>query len=105
MHSVTEKHVQLDLERLKAIRAVVETPLVLHGSSRRNRHIRDGIRLGLCKVNVATQLNKGFTGMVRVKLAKSPANVDPRRYLGQAREAMMDGVRERLRFFGAAGKA
>ncbi len=106
VHSVTEKQVLLDLERLKAIRAVVDIPLVLHGSSGvTDSHIGEGIRLGLCKVNVATQLNKGFTGMVRDKLAESPANVDPRRYLGPAREAMIAGVRERLRFFGAAGKA
>ncbi|MBI5668922.1 MAG: class II fructose-bisphosphate aldolase [Chloroflexi bacterium] len=106
VHSVRDKHVQLDLERLKAIRAVVDTPLVLHGSSGvTDDCIRDGIRFGLCKINVATQLNKAFTGAVRDSLTHDAANVDPRPYLDAARQAMTAGVRERLRFFGAAGKA
>lgn len=106
VHSVQDKHVRLDLERLKAIRALVDTPLVLHGSSGvTDEDIRDGIRLGLCKINVATQLNKAFTGAVRDSLTHDAANVDPRPYLDAARQAMTAGVRERLRFFGAAGKA
>lgn len=106
VHSVKDKHVELDLERLKAIRAVVDIPLVLHGSSGvTDACISDGIKHGLCKINVATQLNKAFTGAVRETLAHDTEGVDPRPYLDSARRAMMAGVRERLRFFGAAGKA
>src|SRR5664279_2821375 len=62
VHGVTEKHVSIDRERLKAIRALVSVPLVLHGSSGVNDdEIAEGIQLGLCKVNVATQINKVFT--------------------------------------------
>jgi fructose-bisphosphate aldolase class II len=103
VHAETEKHVSIDLERLKAIRRLVDVPLVLHGSSGVNdAEIAEGITLGLSKINVATQLNVVFTGAVRGAVGKS---VDPRKYLGPARDAMTEAVRERMRFFRAAGKA
>lgn len=106
MHSVVEKHVSIDLERLKAIRAAVSLPLVLHGSSGvLDGQIAEGVRLGLCKVNVATQLNKVFTLAARARLEDDATIVDPRKYLGPARAAMIEGVRERIRFFGSSGKA
>jgi fructose-bisphosphate aldolase class II len=106
IHAGRRKETELDLERLAAIRAAVDIPLVLHGSSGvTDTCVADGIRLGLCKVNVATQLNQAFTGAVRDVLAASSAEIDPRRYLGPARDAMTAAVAERLRFFEAAGKA
>jgi fructose-bisphosphate aldolase class II len=106
VHAVKQKNVSLDLERLKTIRAAVGIPLVLHGSSGvTDEYLAEGIRLGLCKINVATQLNQAFTRAVRAKLADDAQEVDPRRYLNLARDAMMEQVRERIRFFGASGKA
>jgi fructose-bisphosphate aldolase class II len=106
VHGETDKHLSIDLERLKAIRAVVAVPLVLHGSSGvLNAEIAEGIRLGLCKVNVATQLNEVFTRSARAALAGDANMVDPRKYLGPARDAMVEAVRERIRFFGSAGRA
>ena len=105
VHAVRTKSVSLDLDRLREIRAAVDVPLVLHGSSGvTDEHIRQGIALGLCKVNVATQLVQAFTGAVRDVLAE-PNEIDPRRYLGPARAAMTERVRERIRMVGAAGKA
>ena len=105
VHAIKQKEVKLDLDRLKAIRSVVDIPLVLHGSSGvTDEHIAQGIALGLCKVNVATQLSQAFTSAVRARLVDA-AEVDPRKYLGPARDAMIDRVRERIRFFGAGGKA
>lgn len=106
VHGLKNKSVSLDLTRLQAIRERVNTPLVLHGSSGVNdTDIAQGIKLGLAKVNIATQLNKAFTGAVREVLAADGELVDPRKYLGPGREAQMEVVRERLRFVGAAGKA
>ncbi len=106
VHAVKSKIVELDLERLKQIRTVVDIPLVLHGSSGvRDECIAQGIAIGLCKVNVATQLNQAFTGAVRAKLAGDANEADPRKYLTPARQEMQTRVRERIRFFGASGKA
>lgn len=106
VHGLKDKSVSLDLELLQAIRDRVDTPLVLHGSSGvNNEDIAQGIKLGLAKVNIATQLSKAFTGAVREVLAADEDLVDPRKYLGPGRDAQIEVVRERLRFVGAAGKA
>lgn len=106
VHGLKDKSVSLDLELLKAIRDRIDTPLVLHGSSGvNNDDIAQGIKLGLAKINIATQLSKAFTGAVREVLAADEELVDPRKYLGPGRDAQIKVVRERLRFVGAAGKA
>lgn len=106
VHGLKDKSVSLDLDRLRAIRERVAVPLVLHGSSGvHNADIAAGIKLGLAKVNIATQLSKAFTGAVRDVLAADGELVDPRKYLGPGRAAQVEVVRERLRFVGAADKA
>ena len=106
VHGMKDKSVRLDLERLQTIRARVAIPLVLHGSSGvTDDDITRGIALGLCKVNVATQLNKAFTRAAHAILDADRNLVDPRKYLGPARAAQIDAARERIRFIGAAGKA
>lgn len=105
VHAGKSKTVALDLERLREIRAAVETPLVLHGSSGvLDEHIAQSIQLGIVKVNVATQLNQSFTQALRATLDADANETDPRKYLSPARAAMVERVRERIRFFGASGK-
>ena len=106
VHGLKDKSLSLDLDRLQTIRQRVDTPLVLHGSSGvNNDDIAQGIKLGLAKVNIATQLNKAFTSGVRQVLTADSELVDPRKYLQAGRDAQMAEVRERLRFVGASGKA
>jgi fructose-bisphosphate aldolase class II len=106
VHGLKTKQISLDLERLAAIHSQVSVPLVLHGSSGvADNDIKQGITIGLCKVNVATQLAQAYTGAVREVLDRDGELVDPRTYLAAARTAQMDLVRERIRFLGASGKA
>jgi fructose-bisphosphate aldolase, class II len=106
VHGLKTKTVSLDLDRLAAIRSRVTTPLVLHGSSGvSDKDIKQGVAMGLCKVNVATQLSQAFTGAIRDVLDKDGEMVDPRKYLVAGRNAQMEIVRERIQFLGASGKA
>jgi fructose-bisphosphate aldolase, class II len=106
VHGLKTKQISLDLERLAAIHNRIATPLVLHGSSGvSDKDIKQGVALGLAKVNVATQLSQAFTGAIREVLNQDGEVVDPRKYLAPARNAQMEIVRERIRFLGAAGKA
>ena len=106
VHGLKAKTISLDLDRLKAIRDRVSTPLVLHGSSGvSDQDIKKGVAMGLCKVNVATQLSQAFTGAIRDVLNKDDGLVDPRKYLAPGRNAQMEIVRERIQFLGASGKA
>lgn len=106
IHSGKSKTILLDLDLLAAIRALVAMPLVLHGSSGvTDASLQAGIALGLAKVNVATQLSQGFSAAARQVLERTPSEVDLRSYLGAGRSAMETVVRERMRTFGASGKA
>ena len=106
VHGLKTKQISLDIARLEAIRNRVSIPLVLHGSSGvSDKDIKQGISMGLCKVNVATQLAQAFTGAIRGVLNKDSELVDPRKYLVAGRTAQMDIVCERIRFFGSSGKA
>jgi fructose-bisphosphate aldolase class II len=88
-HAMTERRAALDLELIKELRAAVEVPLVLHGSSGVPDHeIVRAVRAGITKINIATHLNKIFTGAVRSVLGEHPMLVDSRKYLGPARDAM-----------------
>ena len=105
VHGLKTKTVSLDLNRLKAIRGCVTIPLVLHGSSGvSDSDIKRGIGMGLCKVNVATQLSQAFTSAIRGVLNTDNELVDPRKYLVPGRNAQMEIVRERIRFLGASDK-
>jgi fructose-bisphosphate aldolase class II len=55
--------------------------------------LRRAVAAGIVKVNVGTALNIAMTGAVRAVLAEDPALVDPRKYLGPARDAVADTVR------------
>jgi fructose-bisphosphate aldolase class II len=106
VHAGRRKTQELDFERLEAIARVVEVPLVLHGSSGvTDASLLRGIQVGLAKLNVATQLNLAFTAAVRSRLRENPDEIDPRQYLGAAREAVTERVRERIRLFGSAERA
>lgn len=105
VHGLKTKQISLDLNRLSEIQKCVSIPLVLHGSSGvSDDDIQRGIGLGLCKINVATQLSQAFTEAIREVLRQDGEVVDPRKYLAPARNAQIEIVRERMRFFGASGK-
>lgn len=106
VHGLKTKQISIDLECLAAIRSRVSIPLVLHGSSGvSDNDIKQGVAMGLCKVNVATQLNQAFTDAIRDVLRRDSEVVDPRKYLAPGRSAQIEIVRERIRFLGASGKA
>jgi len=91
---------RLDVDLIGAIGARVPVPLVLHGSSGvPDDGLRAAIAAGISKVNVATHLNGVLTRTVRGTLADDPALVDPRRWMGPARDAVADEAYRLLRLF------
>ncbi|MDQ2846351.1 MAG: class II fructose-bisphosphate aldolase family protein [Actinomycetota bacterium] len=88
-HAMTERTAAIDLDRIAEIATAVSIPLVLHGSSGvADDAIAAGVLAGLTKINVSTHLNKVFTAALRDHLAAHPTVVDPRKYLGAARDAL-----------------
>ena len=67
--------------------------------------IQNGIKNGVRKVNVDTDLRLAITGRIRQFFAENPEKFDPREYLGPARDAMKAVCKERMLQFGQAGWA
>jgi len=97
---------QLDFDRLQTIRDRVDVPLVLHGASGIPDHdIRTAISLGICKINIDTEVRDAFARAVRQTLAEKPKEIDPRKILGPAIQAMQTVVARKIELFGSAGHA
>jgi fructose-bisphosphate aldolase class II len=100
-HAMLTPDARLDFDLIERLAARVPVPLVLHGSSGVSEaDLRRAVAAGITKVNVATRLNHAFTVAVRASLAEDPSLVDPRRYLGPAREAVAAEVCRLLRVLG-----
>jgi fructose-bisphosphate aldolase class II len=103
-HAMLTRDAVLDVGLIAEIHRAVPVPLVLHGSSGvPDAGLTAAVAAGMTKINVATQLNKAFTGAVRASLAADQALVDPRRYGAAAREAVATEVTRLLGVLRAAG--
>lgn len=102
-HGLYTKKPKIDFQRLGEIREVVSVPLVLHGASDvPDEYVRRTIALGVCKVNVATELKIAFSNAVKAWFADNPDGNDPRFYMRVGMEAMKAVVRNKIRVCGSA---
>lgn len=104
VHAMEAAEAELDIDRLKAIRAKVNIPLVLHGSSgvKESSEV-EAIQYGICKINVATMLNQAFIKGILDGYAANPKNIDPRKWLVLSRDGVKEVVRSKMRLFGSSG--
>jgi fructose-bisphosphate aldolase class II len=79
--------------------------LVIHGSSGVTEDgLAAAVRPGLTECNIAAQRNRVVIGARRQRLADDPLLVDPRRYVGAGRDAIVDEVARLIEVL-AAGRA
>ena len=96
-HGMYKVEPKLDIKRLKQIKQFVDVPLVLHGASGVPFDIvRECIKNGICKVNIATELKLPFSGALRQYLIENKEADDPREYMEPAKEAMKKIVEEKI---------
>lgn len=118
----------LAIDRIKAIhKRIPNTHLVMHGSSsvpqdwlaiiRDNggemketygvpvEEIQEGIRNGVRKVNIDTDIRLAMSGAIRRALNKDRTEFDPRKYLKDAMLAAKQICKARMEAFGTAGQA
>jgi len=97
-HAMRTRDAELDLDLIARLRDAVPVPLVLHGSSGvPEPDLVRAVAHGMRKVNIATHLNRRFTGALRTALDADPALTDSRKYVGPAREAVAAEVARLLR--------
>ena len=115
----------LAIERIKEInRRIPNTHLVMHGSSsvpqdllrviRENggdmketygvpvEEIQEGIRHGVRKVNIDTDIRLAMTAAIRRFMKENPSKFDPREYLKPAMQAAREICKQRDQQFGCA---
>jgi fructose-bisphosphate aldolase, class II len=118
----------LAIDRIKEIHArIPNTHLVMHGSSSVPQEwlkiinefggamgetygvpveeIVEGIKHGVRKVNIDTDLRMASTGSIRKFLAEDAKNFDPRKFLAASTKAMKEICKARYEAFGSAGQA
>ncbi len=126
-YKFTKGEPQLDFERLERIcEKLPNYPLVLHGASSVipefvelcNQYggeipnakgvpesmISRAAKMGVCKVNIDTDIRLAMTGTIRKAMMDNPSNFDPRKYLGPAREAVKEMVMHKLDILGNVGR-
>ena len=67
--------------------------------------IQEGIKHGVRKINIDTDIRLAMTGAVRRCLAEDKSNFDPRKFLKVATAAAKDICTARFEAFGCAGQA
>jgi fructose-bisphosphate aldolase class II len=118
----------LRIDRIKEIHAKLpNTHLVMHGSSSVPQdwleiinnyggdmgqtygvpveEIQEGIKNGVAKVNIDTDLRMASTGAIRKHMSDAPSNFDPRKFLKESTVAMKEICKARYESFGCAGNA
>ena len=118
----------LAIERIKAINArIPNTHLVMHGSSSVPQELLEiireyggdmketygvpveeivqGIKYGVRKINIDTDIRLAMTGAIRKFFVENPSKFDPREFLKPAREAAKLVCKARFEAFGCAGNA
>jgi len=120
---------KLDFDRLHRIEKMIPGfVIVLHGSSsvpqelvaKCNKYggalpgaqgvpeamLREAAKSAVCKINIDTDLRLALTSTIREVFVNSPAEFDPRKYLGPGRSAVKELVRNKLlNVLGSAGQA
>ena len=78
----------------------------MHGSSSVPLEaIRQGIRHGVRKINIDTDIRLAMTGAMRKSMADKPEELDPRAFLKAATAAARELCKTRFEAFGCAGQA
>lgn len=118
----------LAIQRIKEIHTrIPNTHLVMHGSSSVPQdwlkiinenggdlgetygvpveEIQEGIKYGVRKVNIDTDLRLASTGAIRRYLAENPKDFDPRKFLKVSTDAMQTICEQRMDSFGTSGQA
>lgn len=105
-HGVYKGIPKLDLNRLSDIRAVVDVPLVLHGTSGvPDETVAEAVKRGICKVNYATDLRIAYTQAVRACLTEDNELFDPKKYGTLGRNYVKECVKARIKNLGSENKA
>ncbi|MBO8165339.1 MAG: class II fructose-1,6-bisphosphate aldolase [Brevibacillus sp.] len=104
-HGMYKGEPKIRFDIIEKVASSIGAPIVLHGGSGvPDESIRKAISLGVGKINVNTENQVACTETIRKILAEKPNEIDPRKYLGPAREAIKEVVKGKMRLFGSSNR-
>lgn len=105
-HGMYKGEPKIRYDVIEKVSKQVDAPIVLHGGSGvPDESIKKAISLGVGKINVNTENQVASANVVRQLLSEQLDMIDPRKYLGPAREAIKEVVKAKMRLFGSSNKA
>lgn len=104
-HGIYTQQPELDFERLEAIRAAVDVPLVLHGGSGTPpAQLKRAIEIGVSKVNVASEIGRAYLNAIAAAQARTGGKGWYAHALVDAKSAARDVVAGWMNKLNSAGK-
>lgn len=105
-HGIYTETPHIEQSVVKAIRAAVDVPLVLHGTSGvPDEQVAEAVKNGICKVNYATELRQAYTKGYMGYMQANPDTFDPKKPAKDAMAEITKLVKIRMENLGSVGKA
>jgi len=105
IHGVQKRMPKLDFERLKEIKKITKTFLVLHGGSGiPTQELKKAIEFGIAKINSNTDLRLAWRKSLENSLRENPKEIRPYKILPQVILAVQKAVEEKIKLFGSTNK-
>lgn len=105
-HGIYKGEPRIDFNRIEEIARRVSVPLVLHGGSGiPEEQVKRAVKLGMAKMNVATELRIAFSQAIKDVFEQNPQENDPRTYMKQAKQAVKEVALAKMEMCGCIGKA
>ena len=107
VHLQQDREGGLDEDRIRAIEAVTQVPLVIHGGSGVPNAQRAALAAGsrIAKFNIGTELRMAFGAALRDAVNRDPARFDRVQILKETHDPVMTAARAVIRGMGASGRA
>ncbi|MGO0063715.1 class II fructose-1,6-bisphosphate aldolase [Brevibacillus fluminis] len=105
-HGMYKGEPKIHFDIIEEVAKNIGAPIVLHGGSGvPDEAIKKAISCGVGKINVNTENQVACTAVIREVLAAKPNEIDPRKYLTPARDAIKEVVKGKIRLFGSNNRA
>jgi len=105
-HGVYKGEPKIAYDRLRQIATEAKAPIALHGGTGlANEVFKKCISLGCAKVNISTQLKHTFIDEFVAYHNKNDTEYNPLKVIGAQFGKLKEGIVEKMKLFGGAGKA
>ncbi|MDX1535659.1 MAG: class II fructose-bisphosphate aldolase [Candidatus Spechtbacterales bacterium] len=106
LHGIAANKPVIRFDLVEKLRqALPNITFVLHGGSGIvEEDMKKLVSMGFNNIHVSTELRIAYTEALRQELAEKPEEVAPYHYLDQARKAVAEVVKEKVKIFGSVGR-